>query len=353
MLRRSNSFYRCVLGLIGLLMLFSVAPPHAVRAAVGLIDMSATAQADGTILVEWETATELNTEAFNLYRAQASTGPWDTIVDTQAAQGDGTTGATYTFEDTDIEVGATRTYYYLLEDISTTSTLTKWLDKIASVTIYAQGDPTFTPTSTPTVTRTATPGPSPTPTRTGTPIPTRTPLPTATDLPTDVPTATRQFANTPIPGNTPTRAATLAPGQPTATRVAGSPTVTPITSPQLATPTRLPGAAAPVAPPAATQPAVAAPPATATRTPTKASATTPTASVARMPSATPSPAVFGVKATAEPILRGTPGRTTVPASTQGDNGRNEGLVLAVGGGAVLLAALLGGAAFVIWRRRRS
>jgi hypothetical protein len=50
-------------------------------------------------------------------------------------------------------------------------------------------------------------------------------------------------------------------------------------------------------------------------------------------------------------LRGTPARTTAPA--QGDDGRNEGLVLAVGGGAVLLAALLGGAAFVIWRRRRS
>jgi hypothetical protein len=52
-------------------------------------------------------------------------------------------------------------------------------------------------------------------------------------------------------------------------------------------------------------------------------------------------------------LRGTPGRTTVPVTTQGDDGRNEGLVLAVGGGAVFLAALLGGAAFVIWRRRRS
>jgi len=350
-LRRSNGFHRCILGLIVLLMLGSAVQSYAVRAAVTLVDMTATAQSDGTILVQWETATELDTSSFRLYRDLAASGPWteDKIVDEQPAQGDGTTGATYIFSDGDVEEG--KTYYYLLEEVDNSGTSTKLNNFIRNATVLAPGQATFTPTSTSTATRTATPGPSPTPTRTRTPIPTSTPWPTATDLPTDVPTATRQFANTPIPGNTPTRAATLAPGQPTATRVAGSPTVTPIMSPQLATPTRLPGAAVPVVPPAATQPAVAAPPsaATATHTPTRASSATPT--VARTPSATPSPAVFGAKATAEPILRGTPVRTTAP--TQGDDGRNEGLVLAVGGGAVLLAALLGGAAFVIWRRLRS
>jgi len=336
-------------------MLFSVAQPYAARAAVTLVDMTATAQTDGTILVEWVTATELDTLSFRLYRDVTASGPWteDKIVDEQPAQGDGTTGATYIFSDEDVEAG--KTYYYLLEEIDTDGTPTKLPNYIRNATVLAPGQATFTPTSTSTATRTATPGLSPTPTLTRTPVPTRTPLPTITDLPTDVPTATRQFANTPIPPNTPTPTATRLPGQPTATRAAGSPTVTPITSPQLATPTRLPGVAAPVAPPAATQPAVAAPPAaaTATRTPTRASSATPTTTVARTPSATPSPAVFVAKATAEPILRGTPGRTTVPTTTQGDNGRNEGLVLAVGGGAVLLAGLLGGAAFVIWRRRRS
>jgi hypothetical protein len=333
-------------------MLFSVAQPYAARAAVTLVSMTATAQTDGTILVKWETGSELTTTAYNLYRAEAADGPWDELVATQPAQSS-SFGATYTYRDAIGKVTTTITYYYLLEDISTTGTLTKWLDKIASATIYAEGEPTFTPTTTPTATRTATPGPSPTPTRTHTPIPTSTPWPSATDLPTDVPTATRQFANTPIPGNTPTHTATLAPGQPTATRAAGSPTVTPITSPQLTTPTQQPGAAAPAVPPTATQLAVAAPPtaATATRTPTRSASMTPTIGVTLIPSATPSPAIFGAKATAEPILRGTPARTTAP--TQGDNGRNEGLALAVGGGAVLLAALLGGAAFIIWRRRRS
>ena len=327
-------------------MFFSVVQPYAVRAAVTLVDMTATAQ-DNEILVTWESATELDTAAFRLYRAQATSGPWNNPIYQQAAQGDGTTGDTYTFTDSSITQGVT--YYYLLEEVSQNGTPNKLEDFICSATVFAPNQPTFTPTPTSTATSTATTGPSPTPTRT------RTPLPTATDPPTDVPTATRQFANTPPPGNTPTPAATLPPGQPTATRTAGSPTVTPITSPQLATPTRLPGAVAPVAPPAAPQPVVTATPvtATATRTPTRMLSATPTATVARTPSATPSPAVFVANATAELVLRGTPARATAPAPTQGDDGRNEGLALAIGGGAVLLAGLLGGAAFVIWRRRRS
>ena len=345
MLRRSNAFHRCILGLIGLLMLFSVARPNAVRAAVTLVDMTATAQ-DNKILVKWETATELDTAAFRLYRAQATSGPWNNLIYQQAAQGDGTSGDTYTFADSSITQGVT--YYYLLEEVSQNGTPNKLEDFIRSATVFAPNQPTFTPTPTSTATSTATVGPSPTPTST------RTPLPTATDPPTDVPTATRQFANTPLPGNTSTPAATLPPGQPTATRTAGSPTATPIASPQLATPTRLPGAVAPVAPPAAPQPAVTASPvaATATRTPTRIPTATPTA-VARTPSATPSPAVFVANATAELVLRGTPARATAPAPTQSDDGRNEGLALAIGGGAVLLAGLLGGAAFIIWRRRRS
>ena len=95
--------------------------------------MSAVAQTDGTILVKWVTATEFDTVAFRLYRAQASDGPWDTIVDAQPAQGNGTTGATYTFLDTDVARGTT--YYYLLEDISQDGTPTKWMDFIQNATV--------------------------------------------------------------------------------------------------------------------------------------------------------------------------------------------------------------------------
>jgi len=183
MLRRLNLFHWCVLGLVGLLMLFSVVQPYVVRAAVILVDMTATAQADGTILVEWETATELDTAAFRLYRAQATSGPWNNPIYQQVAQGDGATGATYTFLDTDVARGIT--YYYLLEDISQDGTPTKWMDFIRSATVLDPGQATFTPTLT--ATSTATPGPSPTPTRTRTPTP------------TDPPTATRRVTNTPTP----------------------------------------------------------------------------------------------------------------------------------------------------------
>ncbi len=187
-------------------MLSSVVQPYAVRAAVTMVAMTATAQSDGTILVEWETATELDTAAFDLYRAEASNGPWDMLVDTQPAQGDGQTGASYSFSDDDVEAG--KTYYYLLEEIDNNGTRTPLTDFIRSATVSAPGQATFTPTATSTVTRTPTSGPSPTPTRTRTPVPTSTPWPTATDPATDVPTATRQFANTPIPGATATHTTT-------------------------------------------------------------------------------------------------------------------------------------------------
>jgi len=128
-------FHWCVLGLVGLLLLFAVVRPFAARATVVLVDMTATAQADGTILVEWETATELDIAAFRLYRASTASGPWteDRIVDEQPAQGDGTTGATYTFTDTDVRAG--QTYYYLLEAVDTSGTPTKLVEFIRSATV--------------------------------------------------------------------------------------------------------------------------------------------------------------------------------------------------------------------------
>ena len=197
-----NAYQRWFLWLTGLMMLLSATQPYAVRAAVTLVSMTAAAESDGTILVEWETATELETASFRLYRDLAASGPWteDKIVDEQPGQGDGITGATYSFSDGDVEAG--KKYYYLLEEIDNSGKSTKLNDFIRSATVLAPGQATFTPTAT----RTATSGPSPTPTRTRTPVPTSTPWPTATDPATDVPTATRQFANTPLSsGNTPTR----------------------------------------------------------------------------------------------------------------------------------------------------
>lgn len=85
-------------------------------ANIVIVRFEAAPQADNSILVVWETATELDTQGFNLYRAASAAGPWDQRVDQQAAKGDGFTGAIYQFRDTDVVPGVR--YYYLLEELT-------------------------------------------------------------------------------------------------------------------------------------------------------------------------------------------------------------------------------------------
>jgi hypothetical protein len=84
--------------------------------AVTLASFTATPQT-GSILVAWETAMEIDTVGFNLYRAQSSSGNW---VRLNAAlipsQSPGSVfGATYTWLDENVVSGIT--YYYKLEDV--------------------------------------------------------------------------------------------------------------------------------------------------------------------------------------------------------------------------------------------
>jgi hypothetical protein len=84
--------------------------------AVTLASFTAIPQA-GSILVAWETAMEIDTVGFNLYRAQSPSGDW---VRLNAAlipsQSPGSVfGATYTWLDEDVASGIT--YYYRLEDV--------------------------------------------------------------------------------------------------------------------------------------------------------------------------------------------------------------------------------------------
>ena len=69
-----NAYQRWFLWLTGLMLLLSATQPYAVRAAVTLVSMTAVAESDGTILVEWETATELETSKF------VYTGIWQRAV---------------------------------------------------------------------------------------------------------------------------------------------------------------------------------------------------------------------------------------------------------------------------------
>lgn len=71
----------------------------------------------GDILVEWETATEIDTLGFNLYRSESPGGPYTRLnASLIPSQSPGApVGAVYTWLDEHVEWGTT--YYYWLEDL--------------------------------------------------------------------------------------------------------------------------------------------------------------------------------------------------------------------------------------------
>jgi hypothetical protein len=81
-----------------------------------MLFLTACNPAPAHILVEWTTATEVNTAGFNLYR---STLPDGTFVKVNAqlipASTDPLSGGKYKYEDLDVTLG--QTYYYKLEDV--------------------------------------------------------------------------------------------------------------------------------------------------------------------------------------------------------------------------------------------
>ncbi len=113
--------HRRLLTIACLLALFVGAVPLAsVDAEVGLVYFRATPTGNGNILVEWQTATELDMVGFRLSRSLSATGGF-TEIQTEPAQGNASTGANYSYVDTHVAPG-TR-YYYLLESISSSGTV--------------------------------------------------------------------------------------------------------------------------------------------------------------------------------------------------------------------------------------
>ena len=91
-------------------------------ASIILVSYTATAQADGTILVAWETGTELYTSSYRLYRSESEApADWGSSVVSIAAGG-GISPQKYEYVDADVTPGVR--YYYLLEDLSTTGGVT-------------------------------------------------------------------------------------------------------------------------------------------------------------------------------------------------------------------------------------
>jgi hypothetical protein len=112
--RRRKTAFSVALALLTICGLLAALAPG-VTASVHLLYFKATAGSD-RILVEWETATEQNTLAFRLYRSQDSAVKGPMIGDTFQAGGDATTGANYSYTDTDVMRGVR--YYYSLEELS-------------------------------------------------------------------------------------------------------------------------------------------------------------------------------------------------------------------------------------------
>ena len=76
------------------------------------------------VTVQWETATEVNTVGFNLYRANSKAGPYVKVNTTLIpASGSQLTGSSYKYEDTGVQPG--QVYYYQLEDIESSGKATR------------------------------------------------------------------------------------------------------------------------------------------------------------------------------------------------------------------------------------
>jgi len=83
-----------------------------------------TGRAAASVVVEWSTASELDTAGFNLYRSDRPDGPFARInQDLIPASPDPLVGGSYSFTDTDVVAG--HTYYYQLEDVETSGTTTR------------------------------------------------------------------------------------------------------------------------------------------------------------------------------------------------------------------------------------
>ena len=86
-----------------------------VPTAVLLENFDAVAQPDH-VLVTWETMSEVSNAGFNLYRALAASVHRPLVASEPSKSPGGTLGATYSYQDFDVQTG--RTYWYYLEDLA-------------------------------------------------------------------------------------------------------------------------------------------------------------------------------------------------------------------------------------------
>ena len=87
-----------------------------------------------TVKIEWDTATELDTAGFYLYRSQAADGDFERVNDVLIdSQGSAVSGAAYSFVDRNVEPG--KTYYYVLEEVQTNAAVNRYENDMFSYTV--------------------------------------------------------------------------------------------------------------------------------------------------------------------------------------------------------------------------
>jgi hypothetical protein len=317
-----NKLVRTLLALFAATILVGSAVPGASADVVwGRFD--ATWQDDGTILVVWETESELDSIAYFLYRAESPDGPWEDYIDFEPATGNEFTPAAYSF--TDQEVSRNVTYYYRLEEIAADNT-----SRFKGPVVPTSGS---------------------TSPATNTPSTTSAPNPEQQDVP---PTATRQYTDTPPPAGTGTNpVSTTATQPPTQTATPIQAALTRSLTPLVTTPTPVGGIAPTVEAPSPTS-EVTGTPEDGMLQPT-VSVTDTVMPTLPSPSETPilSPTVQQLaaapKETSQPLLDVSATRLA-PAPPQ-HRAPNPQLGLLLGGGALVAAAVLGAVVLLIWRRR--
>ncbi len=117
-------FLCAAMALVGLTMLLAVGPAAPKPVAV----------------IRWETATEVNTAGFNLYRSTSPDGPFTQQVNAELipASTSPLTGGTYVYTDTTVSPG--RTYFYELEEVENDGTRSR----VGRISVRASGSSTFT-----------------------------------------------------------------------------------------------------------------------------------------------------------------------------------------------------------------
>ena len=78
---------------------------------------------DSEVMIQWSTASEVETVGFNLYRSEVEEGPFEKITDELVpASSDPYVGSNYSYRDKDVEAG--KTYFYQLEDVDKKGNIT-------------------------------------------------------------------------------------------------------------------------------------------------------------------------------------------------------------------------------------